>query len=198
MTELTVGNDEPIRMRLRHAEDATAAVLMVGGIGGGFDSPAAGLYDRLFAELPEMGVTTSRVQFRRPGDLEAATADVLAGVEELGRRGVERVALVGHSFGGAVVIRAGVRDGRVAAVCTLSAQSYGAEDAAELAPRPLLAIHGSRDPVLPPSCSHDIVARAGTTARVEIMENSGHTFDEEAEAVDHLVRGWLTEQLGAL
>lgn len=187
-----------VEMGLADAGNATAAVLMVGGIGGGFDSPASGLYDRLFNELPEMGVSALRVRFRRPGDLEAATADVLAGVEELARRGVERVVLVGHSFGGAVVIRAGVADERVAAVCTLSAQSHGSEHVAELAARPLLAIHGSRDPVLAASCSQDIVRRAGDNARLELVDGAGHTFDAEADVVHDLVKSWLVEQLGAL
>jgi len=47
------------------------------------------------------------------------------------------VALVGHSFGGAVVIRVGVASPAVATVAALSSQSYGTEDVASLAPRPL-------------------------------------------------------------
>lgn len=189
------GAEGPVHVRLRVSRGAGAAVLMVGGISGGFDSPARGLYDRLFAELPELGITALRVRFRRPGDLAAATLDVLTGVEELSRGGVERVALFGHSFGGAVVIRAGVRDDRVAAVCTLSTQSYGADEVALLAPRPLLAIHGMRDPVLPASCSVDVVRRAGKNARVELVDGAGHTFDAEAEAVHDLVSRWLRENL---
>lgn len=194
---LTLGTSEPVQARLVDAGGVEAGVLMVGGIGGGFDSPASGLYDRLAADLPEVGVTTLRVRFRRPGDLHAATADVLAGLDELGRRGVERVGLVGHSFGGAVVIRAGVRDERVAAVCTLSAQRHGADEVAALAPRRLLAVHGTRDPVLPPSCSADIVRLAGSGARLELVQGAGHTFDAEADAVHDLVRGWLLTELAA-
>ena len=189
------GADGQVHVRLREADRSGVAVLMVGGIGGGFDSPAGGLYDRLFADLPAIGMTTMRVRFRRPGDLAAATADVLTGVDELGRRGVGRVALVGHSFGGAVVIRAGVRSDRVTAVCTMSAQGYGTDEAGLLPPRPVLAIHGTEDPVLPASCSMDIVRRAGGTAQLELVAGAGHTFDAEANAVHDMVQSWLLDVL---
>lgn len=196
MEALEIGR-EAVEARIAEAADARSAVIMVGGIGGGFDSPARGLYDRLTAELPEEGVTALRVRFRRPGDLAVATVDVLTGVAELARRGVARVALVGHSFGGAVVVRAAVRDERVRAVCTLSAQSYGTEEAADLAPRPLLAVHGTRDPVLPAACSVDIARRTGPTARLELVAGAGHTFDAEADEVHDLVSAWLLAQLGS-
>ena len=190
-----MGAEGPVQVRLREAPGAKAAVLMVGGIGGGFDTPARGLYDRLAGELAESGVSALRVRFRRPGDLEASTSDVLDGLEELGRRGVEKVALLGHSFGGAVVIRAAVSDQRAAAVCTLSAQGHGTGEVALLAPRPLLAVHGTRDPVLPPSCSADIVRRAGGNATLELVDGAGHTYDAEADMVHDLVFGWVRERL---
>lgn len=194
---LVLGGREPVQARLVEVEGAAAAVCMVGGVGGGFDSPARGLYERLSRDLPAEGLAALRIRFRHPGDLGSCTDDVVTGVAELGRRGIARVGLVGHSFGGAVVIRAALADQRVAAVCTLSAQSHGTADVADLAPRPLLAVHGTRDPVLPPACSVDIVRRAGSSARLRLVDGAAHTFDAEADEVHHLVRGWLLAQLGA-
>jgi alpha/beta superfamily hydrolase len=192
---LLLGGPAPVEARLAAVDGAAAAVLMVGGVGGGFDSPARGLYARLSHGLPARGVAALRVRFRQPGDLESCTDDVALGVAELTRRGCARVALLGHSFGGAVVIRAALRQERVVAVCTLSAQSHGTADVADLAPRPLLAVHGTRDPVLPPACSVDIVRRAGSSARLRLVEGAAHTFDPEADEVHDLVRGWLLDQL---
>ena len=68
--------------------------------------------------------------------------------------GARRVALVGHSFGGAVVIVAGALSPLVVAVAALSSQTYGSTGAAKLAPRPLLLIHGEDDARLPAACSN--------------------------------------------
>ena len=50
--------------------------------------------------------------------------------------------LVGHSFGGAVVITAGAASEVAIAVAALSSQARGIEAVASLAPRPLLVVHG--------------------------------------------------------
>ena len=60
--------------------------------------------------------------------------------------------LVGHSFGGAVVITAGVLHEHVAGVVALAPQTYGARLAGQLAPRPLLVVHGKADTRLPYTC----------------------------------------------
>ncbi|KAJ3080475.1 hypothetical protein HK102_003021, partial [Quaeritorhiza haematococci] len=51
---------------------------------------------------------------------------------------VRKVGLLGWSFGGAVVIRAGVKEKeRVKAVATVASQGYGTDDVAKLAPTPI-------------------------------------------------------------
>jgi pimeloyl-ACP methyl ester carboxylesterase len=73
---------------------------------------------------------------------------------------VQRVVLVGHSFGGAVVITAGAVHDRVAGVVALASQTYGARLAGQLAPRPLLVVHGKADTRLPYTCGVQIYAWA--------------------------------------
>src|SRR5437868_2510401 len=72
----------------------------------GWDTPAHGLYPRLCRELRPLGLASLRVRFRDPTCLPAAVLDVLAAAAFLAGEGVTAVGLVGHSFGGAVVIRA--------------------------------------------------------------------------------------------
>src|SRR5512138_2995126 len=100
------GEAGPVDARLSANEGDLAGVVLVGGVGGGFDSPSRDLYGRLQRLLPAEGMSVVRVRFRLPGDLDEAALDVRAGVAVLEARGVERIGLVGHSFGGAVVIRA--------------------------------------------------------------------------------------------
>ena len=62
------------------AAQATRGLVWVGGVGGGWDSPARDLYPRLAASLAGVGIRSAHVRFRAPGDLSACTADTLAGV----------------------------------------------------------------------------------------------------------------------
>jgi dienelactone hydrolase len=65
--------------------------------------------------------------------------DVLLGLAWLAGEGRRRVVLVGHSFGGAVVVTAGAAAGdAVVAVAALSSQTRGTEAAASLSPKSLL------------------------------------------------------------
>ncbi|RPI07718.1 MAG: hypothetical protein EHM63_07370, partial [Actinobacteria bacterium] len=80
---------------LRHGLDAgeDSTTLFLGGALGGLSGPAHGLYHTVGRRLG--GV---RIHYRKPGHLEDCLFDVLLVQHLLSRRGVERVALVGHSF----------------------------------------------------------------------------------------------------
>jgi pimeloyl-ACP methyl ester carboxylesterase len=184
-----------VEVLLYEAPDAKAGVLLAGGVGGGFDTPALGLYPRLGEELLRHGLSTLRLKYRKPTDLTEAVHDVLAGVDFLVRHGLERVALVGHSFGGAVMIDAGAQSPWVSTVVGLAPQSYGTEAVSELAPRSLLLIHGTSDAVLPSNCSLSIHERARGRKELELLPGAGHVLDEEAEHVFRRVRDWLLREL---
>src|SRR3954465_3304841 len=146
--------------RLHLAETGDAAVLWVFGAGGGLGGPAGGAYTRLGQRLRPRGITSLELAYRHPGRLQDCVQDVLLGLDWLGSEGRRRVVLVGHSFGGAVVITAGAATEVVIAVAALSSQTRGTEAVAALAPRPLLVAHGTADEVLPDSCAKDIHRRA--------------------------------------
>jgi pimeloyl-ACP methyl ester carboxylesterase len=187
----------PVEVLLYESLHAKAGVLLAGGVGGGFDTPALGLYPRLGEELLRHRISTVRLKYRHATDLAEAVHDVLAGVDFLLERGLERVALVGHSFGGAVMIDAGAQSPWVTTVVGLSPQSYGTEAVSELHPRSLLLVHGLSDAVLPPSCSLSIHERARGRKDLELLPGTGHVLDESAERVFTRVRDWLLHELRA-
>ncbi len=171
--------------------------IWVGGVGGGWDTPARGLYPHMCLQLAEQGIASLRVRFRYPTDLEEAVLDVLAGAAFLQGEGIYDLALTGHSFGGAVVIEAAAGTALARTVVTLSTQSYGADRVAELAPRcSILLIHGQADTVLPPSSSRHVYEMAGQPKRLIIYPGAGHGLDEAADAVHAAVREWITDRLG--
>ncbi|HYG90992.1 MAG TPA: alpha/beta fold hydrolase [Azospirillum sp.] len=178
------------------AEGGTSGAVWIGGVGGGFDTPARSLYPRLADELTRHGIQSLRVRFRHPAALEEAAHDTLAGIEFLARQGAERMAVIGHSFGGAVAIQAAAaRPDLVRTVVTLATQGYGA-DAAQDLDASLLLIHGEADEVLAPQCSLYVHRIAREPKKLVLVPGTGHCLDETAEAVCHEVRDWLTARLG--
>ena len=175
-----------------------AVVICVGGFDGGFDGPADGLFPALAEDLAPHGIGVLRLDFRdrrSPGIVPDGASDVMAGVEDLRRRGVERIGLVGHSFGGAVMIYVGARRPEVRTVVTLSAQTAGALDAPKLAPRPLLLIHGLDDIRLSPDCSRYLYSIAGEPKRLVLLEGARHSLRQASAEVRRRVREWLVENL---
>ena len=190
----------PIDCAHHAVEGAAGAVLMVGGSDGGLDGPAGALYPDLATDLVARGIAALRVDFRIhrfPGPVDEGVHDVLTGVDFLAAQGAARVALVGHSFGGAVVIEAGVRSALVAAVATLATQTAGAQRVAALAPRPLLLVHGLADRRLPADCSRQLYRLAGEPKRLELLEDARHSLRQRREDVRALLLGWLEDALSA-
>jgi len=132
--------------------EAQHAVLWVCGARGGFGGPGQGTYARLAEGLRHEQIASLRMSYRYPDVLHECILDVLAGATYLQHRGAAPVVLVGHSFGGAVVIAAGVVLPHVAGVVALAPQTYGAQMAGQLAPCPLLVVHGKADTRLPYAC----------------------------------------------
>ena len=186
-------NRGAIECRFHPASSGEAAVVWVFGAGGGLGGPAGGLYRRLAEQLVPDGVASLRLDYRRPADLAECVFDTLAGVAYVGRRGRSRMVLVGHSFGGAVVITAGAASHAVIAVAALSSQSYGTEAVGSLAPRPLLLLHGTADEVLPDRASRDIYARAKEPKRLKLYPGCRHGLDQCRDELDRDLLAWIRE-----
>jgi len=170
--------------------DARDAVLMAGGAMGGLLGPAHGLYLDLGRAFADVGIGTLRVGYRQPNDLGRCVHDVAAAADLASRRGARRFVTVGHSFGGAVALQAGmVLAGHCAGVVTLSTQSAGCEDAAAL-DAPLLLLHGDRDELLPAETSRIVQALAGH-GDVEILPGAGHLLTEAHDALRERLGAWI-------
>lgn len=174
--------------------DAHDVVLMVGGGMGGLLGPAHGLYLDLGRAFADAGIGTLRIGYRQPNDLGRCVHDVAAAADLASRRGARRFVTVGHSFGGAVAIQAGiVLAGHCAGVVTLSTQSAGCEDAAALT-APLLLLHGDRDELLPAETSRIVQALAGH-GDVEILPGVGHLLAEAHDVLRERLGTWIPERL---
>jgi alpha-beta hydrolase superfamily lysophospholipase len=190
-------NAGTIDCRFHDAGTGDAAVLWVFGAGGGLGGPAGGVYTRLARQLVGDGVASLELDYRRAGDLQSCVLDVLVGIDYLGGQARSRVVLVGHSFGGAVVITAGAASDAVIAVAALSSQSYGTDGADKISPRPLLVMHGAADEILPDACSRDIYRRAGEPKRLALYPGCRHGLDQCREELDRDLLGWLREVVAA-
>lgn len=145
--------------------------------------------------LQKRGLAGLRLHYRLPNDLSECVLDTLTGVDFLVQEGVKNVALVGHSFGGAVVISAGAVSPQVCAVVPMSSQSYGTDLTSSVAPRPLLLIHGTNDDVLSPLCSSQLYALAGEPKELKLYAGAGHGLDEVRQELLDLLVAWIPQQL---
>jgi alpha/beta superfamily hydrolase len=178
---------------------SVGVVLMVGGADGGFEGPAEAIYPALVEDFGAAGVSSLRVDFRIkkfPNDVDEGVYDVGAALGWLRERDVTRVVLVGHSFGGAVVIDAGARSPLAAGVVTLATQTAGALRVSELAPRPILLVHGTDDVRLPPRCSEMLYEMAGEPRDLVLIEGATHSLRQAREQVRDLVRSFALRVFG--
>lgn len=183
-----------IRGILHPVEGGTGAVICVGGAMGGLDGPA----DSLYRDLPQLlagdTVTVLRLHYRTPNDFEECVLDVLAGCSFLKGIGATAIALVGHSFGAAVVIKAGQLHPAVCGVASLSPQLFGTRQVEELG-KPLLLVHGMSDSVLSHEASEDIYRRALEPKRIVLYAEAGHTLIQVKDELRELLAGWLPARL---
>jgi pimeloyl-ACP methyl ester carboxylesterase len=127
VVKLQTSHQEKIDCRYYACKDVKKAVIYAGGVGGRWDSPARELHSKLSRKLVSNGISSLRVRYRHPADLNECVIDVIAGIKLLEYNTIQSVGLVGHSLGGAVVIKAAAAlPDIVRTVVTLSTQSYGA------------------------------------------------------------------------
>jgi len=166
-------------------------IVMMGGAMGGTLGPGTGLYNDLGHYLAEYGVSSIRLSYRKPNDLDSCCVDAAAAVQLLIGSGVDRVVLMGHSFGGAVAIRVAVGlSEMVAGVVTFATQSAGCEIAGGLQGKPLLMFHGDNDSILPAEASEMVRTIAGT-GDLRIMEGDDHLLTNSHDHMFEEVLKWL-------
>ncbi len=202
------GEPDPLRLQLRlgttrgdieallDVSDGQpgAVVFCSGAMGGEHEviGPGGRVYERLAGELPALGVSTLRIHYRMAGEFEECVLDVLGACSFLSGVGAERVVLVGHSFGGAVVIKAGQILPIVCGVVSLSPQLFGTRQVEQLG-KPLLLVHGTADAILHHAASEDIYERAQEPKRMVLIPNGGHGLAEDPETVHDEVSTFIRQ-----
>jgi alpha/beta superfamily hydrolase len=165
-------------------------VIACGGAMGGLLGPADGIYHALGERFADRGIGLVRVGYRKPNDLGACVHDLVAVAELAARRGAVRFVTMGHSFGGAVAIRAGIVLGDDAVgVVTLATQSAGCEDAERLGTTPVLLVHGERDELIPPQASQLVQMLTG--GELVVLSGTGHLLTEAADGLRERLGSWI-------
>ena len=195
MTLNTTRGDVAAIVHHHQEQRTTKAIIWVWGARGGFAGPADGIFRDLAEELKD-GITSLRIDYRQPNNIPECVMDTLVGVSFLVGTGHSEIALVGHSFGGAVVITAAPFSEDVKAVAALSSQTYGAQGAARVAPRPLLLAHGEEDTRLPPNCSEQIYSWADEPKELVIYPGAEHGLAECKDELREMLGDWLRRSLG--
>jgi dienelactone hydrolase len=178
-----------IKGLLHRAEGSHGAMIMVSDAKGGLDGPA-GLYEPLARQLQKAGIMSLRIDYREPNDLRESIYDVLAGVEAMRQQGAERIALLGWSFGGAVVITAGAASDLVVGVATIACQNFGAEIAPDLSPKSLLIMHGTDDMETPDRYSRDLYSRAQEPKELVLYAGGDHDLTQHTSLALDKLRAW--------
>lgn len=171
-------------------------VIMVGGAIGGFGGPGGVVYHRLAERLESHGIASFRMHGREPDTLESCVQDVLTTRQWWSAHGVERVAIIGHSMGGATAIAATAFDKQMAGAACLAPQTAGTDMVPQIAPRPLLLIHGTDDMIVPAFCTDNIAERAGEPCEVVKLEGVGHVMGEAADELVARLEKWAPFVLG--
>lgn len=170
-------------------------VIYMHGVGGGTHGPSD-IYHPLAEDLLKEGISSLLINCRYDSEMEECISDVLACIDYLDMEGkINRIGLIGWSFGGAVVITAAAMDGRVKTVVTVASQSYGTDQVGKIAPRSILLIHGTGDRTLTYQCSVDIAKRAREPKKIVLFEGADHGISQNNSEMYDLVRGWFLENL---
>ena len=180
---------------LHRAPDTDRAVIWVCGASGGFGGPGPGTYARMSEKFVGEGITSLRLDYRQPNDVFECAMDLLAGVAYLKSADHKPVVVVGHSFGGAVVIAAGANSAHIKGVVALSPQTYGAGMAGQVAPRRLLVVHGKADTRLAFSCGQQIYDMAREPKKLVLYEGAEHRLEECRDDLEELLGKWIPETL---
>lgn len=175
------------------AEKEDLGIVWVGGARGGFTGPAGGIYKKFSNNLTSKGISSLRLHYRQPNNLEECVLDTLAGIELLEFLGIKQIILIGHSFGGAVVISAAPLSESTIGVVAMSSQTYGASRVGDISPRKLLLIHGLNDKRLGPHCSEFIYEWAKEPKKIILLEGGGHGLSEVIEDVEETLEIWINE-----
>lgn len=166
--------------------------IFLGGALGGL-AGTAGLWPRLARRTGGI-----RVHYRSPSDLEASLVDVLMVFHHYrSTLGLERTALVGHSFGGGVAAGAGVLLGpATAGVVCVAGQREGTQLLRRLAGTPVLIIHGMQDSHIPWQSARMVHADAAEPKHLWLVPGGDHGLADHVDELETRIGAFLASVRG--
>ncbi|KAL6068252.1 DLH domain-containing protein [Balamuthia mandrillaris] len=179
------------------APPSSVGAVFVGGAGGGVHGPA-GIYPPLANRLMREGVNVLLLDYHRPNQLQACIEDTLEGIRYLhDHHSVNKVTLLGWSFGGAVVISAGALDEKVVGVATVASQTYGTDSVSHLGRqhKSLLLLHGTADSCLSVRCSETLFQRAHQPKELVRFPGDDHGLTKHSQQVIDKLFEWNVQLL---
>ncbi len=179
------------------AEEADRGIVLLGGAGGDFQTPADHLYPRLGDYFKEVGISSLNVKFRKTGNLAESITDILVGIEFLKSENIKTFGLIGYSFGGAVSVQAAFNETDVKTIVLISTQTSGLNPISFLPKETsVFIIHGEEDEIIPPELAVQIYEQAHEPKRIEIFDTgASHNLDEIADEIYEEVRDWIIKYL---
>jgi dienelactone hydrolase len=198
------GGFVPAYLHMSPEHDSTAppstAAILLSGAGGGVVGPS-GIYLSMATKLAALSATvpTLRMDYRFPARNEAGCEDVLAAMEYLATAfGISKFVLVGWSFGGAPVFTVGGRDQRVVGCATVASQTAATEGIRDLAPRPVLLLHGLEDSTLSPRCSEQLYDMYGPHGDrdIKFFEGDNHALTKSSVLAEELLIRFVVKCAG--
>lgn len=182
-----------INCRLYRATDAQAAVIMLGGGNGDAESTRE-LFSRLANAFPQACISAMCLSFRNVKSIEESIHDVRAAIQFLqADEAVNRVGLIGYSFGGAVALATAALEANVDAVVTLGGQSARIADVGKFR-TPVLLIHGKQDRVVPAGTSRSMYEKAQGPKEL-LLVDSEHDLGASRQQVMDRSFDWMLSYL---
>ena len=186
-----------VECKYHKAGETDKGIILIGGAGGDFQTPADSLYPRIGEFFKRIGVSSLYVKFRKTGDLAESIIDILAGIEFLKSENIKTFGLIGYSFGGAVVVQAAFNETDVKTIVLISTQSSGISPISFL-PKETSAfiIHGEEDEIIPPELAVQVYEQAHEPKRIEIFDTkASHNLNAIADEIYEEVRDWIIKYL---
>lgn len=168
---------------------ARQAVILLPGADGDVGGPA-GFFAPLAERLQLEQVLGLRLGARQPGNRDAALDDALGAIDVLQRHGVEQIVLIGWDQGATVALDAALERETVAGVIMLAPTDDADAPLSQLAPRPLLIIHGVEDRAVPSHVAQNFFARAAEPKELSLLPNAGHDLAGYRDALVRQIAGW--------
>ncbi|MBI4641652.1 MAG: macro domain-containing protein [Candidatus Tectomicrobia bacterium] len=181
---------------LHFSEEKPYGIIWAPGQRGSLNGPAGELFADLSYELADLGISSLRLCYRFPQNLDECLLDLMASLTFLGSLGIQDFFLVGHAEGAALAMTTAVMSPLVKGVVGMSNPNFIFDLVEQISPRPLLLLHGGKDRFFPQTFSEELYKRAKEPKELVIYPEGGYALWEVQNEVKEKVREWLLGKMG--